>query len=447
MSEATLVISRKERFLKRLVRVLVRMLYRDVEVYHASPEPVASPELSVSNHFGGFADPLVLVYAFDRRPVIIARDKIWKIPIVGQVMRWLGSIPVHKREDGTPTSNDEMFASAYNALRAGQHLLIFPEGITVDDPAIAPIKTGAARIALGARASGASDIKITPAGIHYEDKAALRSRIFVNVGYALDLDDEISSYVDPGKPEDPSNRDAVRRLTTAMEKRLREVAPDFDSWEEARGLTQAAEVALRSSQDHPADAVSISERDRLAGSLGRTEARVRAEILDASAAYDRELDALGLDDRELMARISAGGFIGYMIRSTLLGALLLPFALAGVLTNVIPYLLVKGLGLLPVAAAVKATLKPLGAVLFFAIAWGVYAWGALTAFDGIWTILAIVLLPFTLAAAIVMVERARLLWRAWRSFLRQGRVSNVVTRVMQARTALLDAVHDAVGKS
>jgi 1-acyl-sn-glycerol-3-phosphate acyltransferase len=164
----------KDRFIKRLVDLAVEALYRSVDMYlPAEEEDTCPPILSVSNHFGGFADPLLLMHAANRRPRIIARDKIWKIPIAGWVMKWLGAIPVHKPEEQNGrTSNDEMFASCYTALEDRKMLLIFPEGITRDDPSIAPIKTGAARIALGARAQGTDGLLIVPVGIHYEDKAA-----------------------------------------------------------------------------------------------------------------------------------------------------------------------------------------------------------------------------------------------------------------------------------
>ncbi|MEL7210194.1 MAG: 1-acyl-sn-glycerol-3-phosphate acyltransferase, partial [Actinomycetota bacterium] len=183
MSEDGPGLSRKDRFIAKLVSFLTRAVYRDVEFYAPEPVPADVPQLTVSNHFGGLADGLLLLDVLPRRPGIVARDVIWRVPVAGRLMSWIGGIPVHKPEDrGSATSNDEMFASCYDALRAGGHILIFPEGVTRNEPSIAPVKTGAARIALGARASGVEDVHVLPVGIHYEDKAALRSRVFVNAG-------------------------------------------------------------------------------------------------------------------------------------------------------------------------------------------------------------------------------------------------------------------------
>ncbi len=51
--------------------------------------------------------------------------------------------------------NEDAFVECHRALSAGDVVAIFPEGTTHDRPRIDPIKTGAARIALGARATGA----------------------------------------------------------------------------------------------------------------------------------------------------------------------------------------------------------------------------------------------------------------------------------------------------
>ena len=72
---------------------------------------------------------------------------IWKVPVAGALMKWIGALPVHKAEDrGDTSANDQMFASCYEGLRQGDLLHIFPEGVTRNEPSIARVRTGAARI-------------------------------------------------------------------------------------------------------------------------------------------------------------------------------------------------------------------------------------------------------------------------------------------------------------
>jgi len=438
--------SKKTRRIRRFASVAVGALYRSVEVYVAADTPVTGPVIAVSNHFGGFADPLLLLSAAHRTPRIVARDKIWKIPIAGSVMRWLGAIPVHKPEEHAGlTSNDQMFSSAYGALEEGSMLLIFPEGITVDDPSIAHIKTGAARIALGARAAGTRGIEIVPAGIHYEDKAALRSRVFINIGYPLDLDAAVVSADIPEAEATPENRPLVRQLTDEIEDRLRRVAPDFTDWNEAKHLTSAAEVALRASTEDPRAEVPTAQRDRLAGGLGRAKPEARDAVIEAIDVYDHDLDAVGLTDQQAYDHTTFFGFLWYAIWNIALGLILLPFAIVGVAINFIPLLVVWAIGLLRVSPAVKATMKPMAALLLFPIAWAAEAWQLASRGAG-WalTILAIVLIPLYLAALILLSERFVLLWRAWKSWRGNRNLARVADKIVTEREAVVAAVRAAV---
>lgn len=173
---------------RRLVRGLARLVYRDIDVRRPASAFAQGPVLAVANHFGGLSDGVLLIDASPRMPRVIARDLIWKVPVVGRLATAVGMIPVHRAADGAGTGNDEAFASAYEALGHGDLVLIFPEGVTQDVPYMAEVHTGAARIALGARHSGVSRIQIVPIGLHYENKAGFRSRALVNVGQPIDLD-------------------------------------------------------------------------------------------------------------------------------------------------------------------------------------------------------------------------------------------------------------------
>lgn len=435
--------ARKERFIRKLAGLIVSGVYRHVEVYRTEDTP-GVPQMSVSNHFGGFTDPLLLIYAMPRLPRIMARDVIWKVPVVAWIMKWVQAIPVHKPEDGGPRSNEVMFASAYDALEERSHVMIFPEGITRDDPSIARIKTGAARIVLGARERGVAGIQITPAGIHYEDKASLRSSVSILIGAPMDLDARIDDYVEPGEDAGPSNRPAVRKLTADIESQLRRVAPDFADWDEARAMTHGAEILLRTIAEDPKDPVPMTGRDALAGHLGRKPAAQKAEIAAAVNDYDANLSDLGLTDAKLLSGMTGRRFLWGLVGWTILTLVLLPFALVGAAVNWIPYLLVKAVGLLRVAPAMMSTLKPVAAILAFGITWGIAVWGV--ARDSGWrgALLAILLLPLYLAATIVVVERVESLWTSFQTWRRLRAASSSEDLIEAERRKVLAILVEAL---
>lgn len=430
----------KDEFIARLVSFITRSVYRDVQVYIAPGVRRETPTLTVANHFGGVADALVLLDVMPRRPGIIARDVIWRVPVVGALMNWIGAIPVHKPEDrGAESSNDQMFSSCYSALELGGQLLIFPEGVTRNEPSIAEVKTGAARIALGARAHGARDLAVIPVGIHYEDKAALRSRVFVNVGTPIELDEYVGG-LDGGSDVDANDREAVRQLTDEIDRRLRRAAPDFDDWTEAQLLTHGADVTLRSFLDSPSVDVDFGLRDRLANTLADRPAGRRSAICEAVVEYRDELDAVGYSDAELHSRLTFGRLTRSLLWQALVGIFLLPFALAGAVINVIPYAIVKAVGKVRAAPSMLSTLKPIAAVGAFGVTWAVVIWLAARNFGWEAGVVAFILLPVYLAAAIVLVERVALMWRLLRRHRAATAGRGISGELAVRRAAVVEAV-------
>lgn len=435
--------SRKDRGLRKVAAVVAWATFRKVEVYRADETTSElGPLMSTSNHFGGFLDPLLMMYALPRRPRFIARDVIWKIPVARQMMNWIGALPVHKADDKGPGSNDQMFSSCYQALTDGGHLLIFPEGITRDEPSIGRVKTGTARIVLGARKAGAKGISIVPIGIHYEDKAALRSRASIVVSAPIHLDEEIDRYIGDSDDPGPDNREAVRALTKDIESRMREAAPDFEDWKQATALTRAAEITLRA-MGRSGDPVSLSQRDRLAGSLGSKEEAVRNEIMESLRRYERELEALTLSDHDLDQPIS-GGFWRELVGRVLFGLILIPYAILGLIFHIIPFLVVKGVGLLRLAPAAMASLKPIAAILSFGATWLIIAWLVLQQWGWGWAWATLLVLPLYGVAAVVLWERLVLGGRAVRSRRRSGTSGSAEEILLQRRRNLASQVVNAL---
>jgi 1-acyl-sn-glycerol-3-phosphate acyltransferase len=430
--------------IRKLIAWIMILLFHRVEVRQPHGLTASGSQLANASHFGGFSDPLVLIRAMDRVPRFIGRDVIWKFPIVRNIANWFRAIPVHKSDDGGPSSNDQMFHSTYAALAEADLVTIFPEGITVDDPKIAHIKTGSARIALGARASGVENITLLSAGIHYENKAALRSEVFVDVGYPIDLDEWVADNIPEGEPQDASNREAVVALTTEMEKRLRWAAPDFDNWSEARNLTTASDVALRN-LDGSTPEVGHGDRERLARLLDEAPEGQKTAVSEAVELYQSELDALGLDDETFVSSLSTKpAFLWNIVKDIVVGLLLVPFAIVGLIINAIPMALVWLIGRARVDDAMMATIKPLGAIFVFMVTWGIWLW-RFWAENGVGFFAAmLVLLPFYLFALIALFERLTLLFRAIRILTRSRSITEVYEQLHHDRVVVVEAVVQAV---
>jgi len=113
------------------------------------PESLRGTAIVVaSNHIGNF-DPIALVAAMHTRgmaPRLLAAAGLFRAPVVGQVLRACGHIPVNRRS----ASAADALHEAEAALAAGAVVAMYPEGRIGLDPLLWPErgKTGLARLAL-----------------------------------------------------------------------------------------------------------------------------------------------------------------------------------------------------------------------------------------------------------------------------------------------------------
>ncbi|HET9258447.1 MAG TPA: lysophospholipid acyltransferase family protein [Pseudonocardiaceae bacterium] len=110
--------------------------------------PESGPVLVACNHIS-YLDPVytgVFMHRKSRIPRFLAKQSLFELPVIGRVLTGGGQIPVRR---GSADSGDSL-RDAEQALRAGQAVMIFPEGTITRDPDHWPMvaHTGVARLAL-----------------------------------------------------------------------------------------------------------------------------------------------------------------------------------------------------------------------------------------------------------------------------------------------------------
>ena len=152
------------------------------------------------NHLSWF-DPLVVAYVMwdaDRPPRFLGKEAVFRIPVLGRIIRGAGQIPVYR------DSNEAGLAirDALAALSAGECVVVYPEGTITRDPDTWPMaaKSGAVRLAL---ASGRPLYPVAQWGANevmapYAKQFRIlpRKTMHVVVGEPIDLSDLAERPVD-----------------------------------------------------------------------------------------------------------------------------------------------------------------------------------------------------------------------------------------------------------
>ena len=167
------------RVLTGFFRFALKIFYRRIEVAGVEKIPSNAPVIFAVNHPNGLLDPLFILSFAPRAVSFLAKAPLFGYPIIGYFVRAFESIPVYRKQDQTTGSNEETFARAREILERGGGIAIFPEGTTHSDAKLRELKTGVARIALGA---SVPTLYVVPAGIYYTAKQIFRSEALVLFG-------------------------------------------------------------------------------------------------------------------------------------------------------------------------------------------------------------------------------------------------------------------------
>ncbi len=353
------------------LKAVLGLFYRRLAAEGLDRFPVAGPAIAVLNHPNGLIDPAILL-ALSPRPVsFLAKAPLFRTPVLSFFTRALDSIPVWRPQDGgsSPEKTRETFARAREVLEKGGVIALFPEGTTHDDPSLKPLKSGAARLALGAASrlrQGGPPLTIVPGGLFFPKKTIFRSDALLVFGEPFEV--PLASETDAG----PDPR-AVRDLTGRIAQALARVTVQADA-HEALQLAAAAEAIVTGGEAGELPEAFAVRRLLLRGYSRLKETRPE-DVEEVATRIRRHRDALAaarLDEGSLapLEAHPASALLSALL-ALVVGAVVLPFALLGFATHYPVYRLV---GVLAARYAkddesVLATGKLLGGLLFFPLLW------------------------------------------------------------------------------
>lgn len=205
--------------LKPLVSISLRAYFKRIDVKgkeHLDYKHL----LLVSNHPSAMFDPLLIAVASKKQLHFIAG-----IEWFGKgLKKWLftkhfNMIPVYRPwlKTGKNQDNKDMFRECYMSLERGDTIIIYPEAESITVPWIRELKTGAARIKLGAdqhlKDGGIDEeVKIVPVGLNYSNPHRFQSGLLINIGEPIDF----KGIDRNGEPKEVA-RQMTERIKQSME--------------------------------------------------------------------------------------------------------------------------------------------------------------------------------------------------------------------------------------
>ena len=328
------------RLITKLVGWAVAVFY-DLE--RTGPTLPPGPVLVTANHPNALVDPLVIFHTAGRPTRPLAKAPLFEQALVGTVLRGLGGLPVYRHQDEPELMhlNDRTFDGAIEALHAGGAVQIYPEGHSHSEPALAPLRTGAARIALQAEArrDWKLGLRIQPVGLTYVRKHAFRGRAIAAFGEPFEVASMRADY-------ERDERVAVRRLTTLIQERLERLTLNFDHPEDAELVDVAERLYARQKRlagwrEREPMVERLPRLHRFADGLRWLRATDPERLASLSAEvrrYQRLLTLFGAREGDVPRRYRRGNVLAYAARQLFMLVLVLPVALAGMAIWFVPFM-------------------------------------------------------------------------------------------------------------
>ena len=256
--------------------IALHWFYSSIEIIGRERIPANGPVILAASHHNALVDALIAGWIAPRRVTLTAKATLTDNVLLRWLFRLVGVVPLRRAKDETAknegaTPDVQRNASAFiyilDVLEKGGMILIFPEGISHSNPELAPLKTGASRIALEARDKrAAGNLQIIPLGLNFEDKGNPGTAVLAEVGEPISLDSlgEITvdnltaliakrlAVVSLKKPEPSPDREAVKRRGA-----MHPLASPLGAWGELTHryiINYARDLALKRSKtpDEPA---------------------------------------------------------------------------------------------------------------------------------------------------------------------------------------------------
>jgi 1-acyl-sn-glycerol-3-phosphate acyltransferase len=297
----------------------------------------------VANHPNSLMDPLTLIRVLDRPTRPLAKAPLFDQRILGHILRAMGGLPIYRKQDfpDQMRRNRGTFDAAADALKQGDAIQIYPEGLSHSEASLAPLRTGSARIAF--QAESESDwtlgLQILPVGLTYVRKTFFRGHVVAQVGTPIRVSDWKKAY-------EAHDRGAVKELTEVIREGLQEVTLNAESPRE-RELIEVAErvYAREAGLARWRERESLGERFPRLRLFARGAAWLRTEdparyrrLARRIRAYERAAGILGAGEAGVPPAYRMGATLRYALVEGGIILLEAPFAAVGILAWLPVYL-------------------------------------------------------------------------------------------------------------
>lgn len=308
--------------------------------------PLDKPVVFAPNHVNAFMDPVLIGMTIKQEVRFFARGDVFKGAFAKWILNQLNISPVYRISEGYSDvkKNDQTFEECKQLLIADKAIMMFPEGICIQERRLRPLKKGLSRIVFQTAASidFSKDILIIPVGINYSNAKKFRSKAVLDFGKPIStLPYKESFALDPVK--------TINEFTKVLEDKMKPHLVIIDSPENEQLVAATEEIFMKqwieSNSGNPKDLKQQYKASQEIAAMVNTLTLTHPERIQSlrlkTEKYVQQLKSFNLRDHLLdPAAINKMNFFSFLMEvvSIFLG---MPLYALGLSFNFPPYYFAK----------------------------------------------------------------------------------------------------------
>jgi len=177
-------------FVKFIAKGAIRLYCRDLRINQPGLLNHNGPMMLASNHPNSFLDAIILCTIFKKPVYSLARGDAFKGKLISNILFSLKLLPVYRISEGVENLEDnyKTFDQCKEIFKKNGIVLIFSEGLCINEWHLRPLKKGTARLAFNSWADGIP-LKVLPVGINYSSFKNFGKNIQLFFGEFITVDD------------------------------------------------------------------------------------------------------------------------------------------------------------------------------------------------------------------------------------------------------------------
>lgn len=169
-------------FFKLGAKLALKIYCSKTVVHFDEATSYTAPKIIASNHPNSFFDAIVIAVKYPKPIHFLARGDAFNKPLVANFLNALQLIPIYRLSEGKSNliKNEDTFKRCISLFKENKTILIFSEGLCINEWKLRSLKKGTARLALLALNEGVDNLQIQPTNLNYSSFSKNPKKVLIN---------------------------------------------------------------------------------------------------------------------------------------------------------------------------------------------------------------------------------------------------------------------------